>query len=160
MGIRDVLPRGRRNASPTISTEGRADSPGVVRIGEVLLRQSLRQPVRLTVACGQPGRGSGCPVDSHSLPRLRFAYPLHKGGFWCGANRSRPINTNLKKGGAVRSAWCGCGGGAGENRGKLFRNKRKMSESVLRSVAGCATMIAGKKERGAWRWNRIDAPGV
>ena len=28
MGMRDVLPRGRRNASPTISTEGRADSPG------------------------------------------------------------------------------------------------------------------------------------
>ena len=54
---------------------------GVVRVREVVLRQSLRQPVRLTVACGQPGHGSGCPPDSHSLPRLRFAYPLHKGAF-------------------------------------------------------------------------------
>ena len=31
-------------------------------------------------ACGRPGRGSGCPPDSHSLPRLRFAYPCVKGG--------------------------------------------------------------------------------
>ena len=59
-----------------------------MRIRCCLPQQSLRQPVRLTVACGQPGRGSGCPPDSHSLPRLRFAYPLHKGGFWCGGGGS------------------------------------------------------------------------
>ena len=28
---------------------------------------------------GEPGRGSDSPLDCHSLPRLRFAYPLHKG---------------------------------------------------------------------------------
>ena len=36
--------------------------------------------------CGRPGRGSGCPPDSHSLPRLRFAYPRQRGP-WCGASR-------------------------------------------------------------------------
>ena len=36
-------------------------------------------------ACGRPGRGSGCPPDSHSLPRLRFAYPRQRGP-WCGAS--------------------------------------------------------------------------
>ena len=30
-------------------------------------------------ACGRSGRGSDSPPDCHSLPRLRFAYPLHKG---------------------------------------------------------------------------------
>ena len=44
------------------------------------VKTGSEEPV-LPVACGQPGRGSGCPPDSHSLPRLRFAYPLHKGGF-------------------------------------------------------------------------------
>ena len=35
----------------------------------------------LTTACGRSGRGSDSPPDCHSLPRLRFAYPLHKGAF-------------------------------------------------------------------------------
>ena len=118
--------------------------------------------------CRARGRLLGAVVDgemttpqsaSLTAPLARGALGAEEDG-GCGANRSSPINTNLKKGGEVRGVRCGCGGGAGENRGKLFRNKRKMSESVLRSVAGCATMIAGKKERGAWRWNRIDAPGV
>ena len=36
---------------------------------------------RLTppTACGRSRRGSDSPPDCHSLPRLRFAYPLHKG---------------------------------------------------------------------------------
>ena len=55
---------------------------------------------------------------------------------------------------------CGCGGGAGENRGKLFRNKRKMSESVLRLGKRCDTIEKEKKKRGAWKWKKIDAPGV
>ena len=33
------------------------------------------QSASLTVACGQPRRGSDSPPDCHSLPRLRFAYP-------------------------------------------------------------------------------------
>ncbi len=43
----------------------------------VALRQPLyfSQPVWLTIACGQSGRGSDSPPGCHSLPRLRFAYP-------------------------------------------------------------------------------------
>ena len=41
---------------------------------------------KMTVACGRPGRGSDSPPDCHSLPRLRFAYPLGKGAL--GAFRS------------------------------------------------------------------------
>ena len=52
---------------------------------------AIPQSASLTVACGQPGRGSGCPPDSHSLPRLRFAYPLHKGAF--GRSVSAPTYT-------------------------------------------------------------------
>ena len=39
------------------------------------------RPKLTPVACGRPGRGSDSPLDCHSLPRLRFAYPLHKGAF-------------------------------------------------------------------------------
>ena len=35
----------------------------------------------MPIACGQSGRGSDSPPDCHSLPRLRFAHPLHKGAF-------------------------------------------------------------------------------
>ena len=44
-------------------------------------------------ACGRPGRGSDSPPGCHSLPRLRFAYPLHKGGF--GLAQISKINKNL-----------------------------------------------------------------
>jgi len=50
---------------------------GVRRLRAATIPQSASLPA----ACGQSGRGSGCPPDSHSLPRLRFAYPLHKGAF-------------------------------------------------------------------------------
>ena len=59
--------------------DGGVDNPPV-KIGS-------EEPI-LPIACGQSGRGSGCPPDSHSLPRLRFAYPLHKGAFGCGAYRN------------------------------------------------------------------------
>ena len=49
--------------------------------GVVLIATIPQSALRLTARCGEPGRGSGCPQDSHSLPRLRFAYPLHKGAF-------------------------------------------------------------------------------
>ena len=42
---------------------------------------SLPQSPTATARCGEPGRGSDSPPDCHSLPRLRFAYPLHKGAF-------------------------------------------------------------------------------
>ena len=51
--------------------DGGVDNPPV-KIGS-------EEPI-LPIACGQSGRGSGCPPDSHSLPRLRFAYPCAKGG--------------------------------------------------------------------------------
>ena len=40
---------------------------------------TIPQSALLTARCGEPGRGSDSPQDCHSLPRLRFAYPLHKG---------------------------------------------------------------------------------
>ena len=46
-------------------------------------RRTIPQSASLTIACGQSGRGSDSPQGCHSLPRLRFAYPLHKGAFVC-----------------------------------------------------------------------------
>ena len=42
---------------------------------------SLPQSASLTARCGEPGRGSGCSLDSHSLPRLRFAFPRQREPF-------------------------------------------------------------------------------
>ena len=39
------------------------------------LQPSTPQSASLTATCGWPGRGSDSPLDCHSLPRLRFAYP-------------------------------------------------------------------------------------
>ena len=61
--------------------------------------------------------------------------------------------------GGFAGGWC-VGGGDGENRGELFRNKRKMSELVLRLGKRCDTIGKEKKKRGAWKWKKIDAPGV
>ena len=47
--------------------------------GGVLRQVSIPQSAPLPTACGRSGRGSDSPPDCHSLPRLRFAYPLHKG---------------------------------------------------------------------------------
>ena len=59
-----------------------------MQIRYFVLRQSFSQ-LALTVACGQPGRGSASPQDWHSLPRLRFAYPLHKGALGAPAPQQR-----------------------------------------------------------------------
>ena len=52
---------------------------------EILYRDNpsviLRFERKMTVRCGEPGRGSDSPPGCHSLPRLRFAYPLHRGAF-------------------------------------------------------------------------------
>ena len=44
---------------------------------------------------GGPGRGSDSPPGCHSLPRLRFAYPLGKGGF----TDSDSLRAGLRPGG-------------------------------------------------------------
>ena len=47
-----------------------------------MMQQSPSYGFNLPAACERPGRGSGSPLDCHLLPRLRFAYPLHKGAFY------------------------------------------------------------------------------
>ena len=53
----------------------------------------LRFGRKMTVRCGEPGRGSDSPPGCHSLPRLRFAYPLHRGAF--GAVQTRCFKRNF-----------------------------------------------------------------
>jgi hypothetical protein len=68
---------------------------------------------------GNPRRGSDSPPDCHSLPRRRFAYPLHRGGFR-GAVRTR----------RTRGAF-GCEPGKTGFDG--FRRTRKISCGIIRT---------------------------
>ncbi len=45
----------------------------------VIGRWKLPQSATLTTCCGKSGRSSDCPPGSHSLLRLRFAYPQNEG---------------------------------------------------------------------------------
>ena len=95
--------RGSAQSLPCLKGGGRAiaRSEGFcgksvrIRIGLRRIRNAFcNPPVKnqrfLTIACGRSGRGSASPPDWHSLPRLRFAYPLGKGGL---RHASTPNNT-------------------------------------------------------------------
>ena len=80
---------------PSRLTEGLKRSSEYVKSAEeqkVLLHNPPVKNQRfLPVACGQPCRGSGCPLDSHSLPRLRFRLPFTQGSL----RRSRASAQNI-----------------------------------------------------------------
>ena len=90
-----------------------------------LLRQSLTafggNP------CGDSGRGSDSPPDCHSLPRHRYANPLHKGAF--GLCKLLPLQWE-------RCRDCGGEGSRGFRvAGKFRRSYRAFALPILRNAS-------------------------
>ena len=67
-----------------------------------------QSPAACQLPAGNPRRGSDSPPDCHSLPRRRFAYPLHKGAF-AGDHRSpahgSPVGFAASQGSPCQGSW-------------------------------------------------------
>ncbi len=65
----------------------------------------------LPARCGEPGRGSDSPPGCHSLPRLRFAYPLQGRPFTVRNGQARSLQLamtgfSIRYGPAAKLAFC------------------------------------------------------